>query len=229
MQKQYRLVLFDFDKTLYQGHYFAVRLLMANLPYIMRVRAERDARRELAGRDMETGDRLRSELCARMARLMGCDAETAERWYEGRYLPSMCRVLAGYGPRPMAAEVIVELLDAGVKVGVLSDYPRTRERLAAIGLRDARIMCWSSEEAGALKPAGRPFVEAARAAGVAAGETLVVGDRADNDGCGARAAGMDCLLIKGKRATGRDGFEALPWGDVVRRLRALACEARRAR
>lgn len=229
MQKQYRLVLFDFDKTLYQGRFFAVRLLMANFPYIMRVRAERDARRELAGRDMETGDRLRSELCVRIARLMGCDAGMAERWYEGRYLPSMCRVLAGYEPRPMAVEVIGELLDAGVRVGVLSDYPRTRERLAAIGLRDERIMCWSSEEAGALKPAGRPFVEAARAAGVAAGETLVVGDRADNDGCGARAAGMDCLLIKGKRATGRDGFEALPWGEVVGRLRALACEARMAR
>lgn len=229
MEKQYRLVLFDFDKTLYQGRYFAVRLLMANFPYVMRVRAERDARRGLAGQDMGSGGRLRSELCGRMARLMGCDADTAERWYVGRYLPSMCRVLAKYGPRPMAVEVIGELLDAGVKVGVLSDYPRTRERLAAIGLVDARVMCWSSEESGALKPACRPFVEAAREAGVGVDETLVVGDRADNDGCGARAAGMDCLLIKGKRATGRDGFEALAWGGVVRRLRALASEARGAR
>lgn len=222
MRKQYRFVLFDFDKTLYQGRYFAVRLLMANFPHVLRVRAERAARHEMAGRDVGTGERLRSELCGLMAGRMGCGVEEAERWYTGVYLPSMCVVLGKYRPRPMLEEVVGELLDAGVKVGVLSDYPRTRERLAAIGITDERIMCWSSEESGALKPAPRPFIEAAREAGVGVGETLVVGDRADNDGVGSRSAGMDCLLIKGARASGTDGFEALPWLEVAERLRSLA-------
>lgn len=225
MRKQYRLVLFDFDKTLYEGRHFALRLLAAAFPHILRVKAERAVRRSLAGQDLKSGGSLRAELTARLAKRIGSDESKAGAWYAESYLPAMQRALAHFSPRPMAVQVISELLDAGVAVGVLSDYPQTRERLAAIGITDSRIRCWSSEEAGALKPNPRPFLEAAGEMTVAPADVLVVGDRADNDGAGAKAAGMDCLLIKGKRATGDDGFEAVPWDEVVQRLRKIAAEA----
>lgn len=228
MQKQYRLVIFDFDKTLYDGRFFALRLLLANFPFILRVKAERMARRSIAGCDLQTGQRLRAKLAESLAERIGCSVRRAESWYVESYLPSMQKVLKAYRPRPHAAEVIGRLLDAGVKVGVLSDYPQTRERLAAIGITDERILCWSSEEAGALKPAPRPFVEAARQVSVEVSDVLVVGDRADNDGEGSKAAGMDCLLIKGKKATGQEGFEALPWDDVAKRLMDIAAESAKA-
>lgn len=228
MRKQYRLILFDFDKTLYDGRHFALRLVLANLRHIMRAKAERAVRHTLAGQDLGSGDALRTALAKGLAERTGCTPAVADDWYSNTYLPSMCRVLQSYKPRPMALEVIGELLDSGVRVGVLSDYPQTRERLAAIGITDNRILCFSSETAGALKPAPRPFIEAARQASVNVDEVLVVGDRADNDGGGSKAAGMDCLLIKGKKATGLDGFEALPWPDVAARLRSIAADAKKA-
>lgn len=228
MRKHYKLILFDFDKTLYDGRHFALRLVLANLRHILRTKAERTVRHTLAGQDLDTGEYLRYELCRRLADRVGCTVSEAEDWYAHTYLPSMCRVLLSYKPRPMAVEVIGALLDAGVKVGVLSDYPETRERLMSIGIDDERILCLSSEDAGALKPAPRPFLEAARLVAVDPQEVLVVGDRADNDGGGAKAAGMDCLLIKGKKATGQDGFEALPWPEVAERLRTIAADALKA-
>lgn len=228
MQKQYKLVLFDFDKTLYDGRHFALRLVLANLRHIMWCKAERSVRHSLAGSDMGSGDALSAEIAKRLSAKIGCTPAEAGKWYAESYLPSMPRILKKFGARPGAIEVIGELLDAGVRVGVLSDYPQTRERLAAIGITDERIMCLSSEVSGALKPAPRPFLEAAREAMANPDEVLVVGDRADNDGGGSKAAGMDCVLIKGKKATGLDGFEALPWDDVVRRLRSVADSARTA-
>ena len=222
MEKHYKLVLFDFDKTLYVGRFFALRLVLANLPFAMRVKAERQVRHSLSGLDLGGGEALRAEFASRLAALIGVSASEAAVWYADAYLKSMPRLLAAYPARPGAVEVIGELLDAGVRVAVLSDYPSTRERLAAIGIADERLLCLSAEDFGALKPAPRPFVETARLAGVAPADTLVVGDRADNVGEGAKAAGMDCLLIKGKRATGADGFEALPWEGVLGRLRQIA-------
>ena len=222
MEKHYKLVLFDFDKTLYAGRHFALRLIFANIPHIMRVRAERKVRSSLGGLDLGNGQALRDKFTSLLASASGISPKEAEAWYVGTYLKSMPRILGSYSPRPKAAETIAALLDSGIRVCVLSDYPNTRERLNAIGITDERILCLSSEELGALKPAPRPFIEAAGLAGAKPEETLVVGDRADNDGAGSRDAGMDCLLIKGKRATGLDGFEAKPWDEVAETLRQMS-------
>ncbi len=220
--KNYKLVIFDFDKTLYDGRFFAMHLIIQNLPHILRVRAERNVRHSLAGKDFENAENLRREEVCRLALLSDIEYDVADKWYTS-YMQSMPVVLRKhYKARPRAWEVVESLLDAGVSVGVLSDYPATSDRMRSIGLTDERIYHWSAEEFGALKPAPRPFLEAAKQVGVSPDEALVVGDRADTDGAGAKAAGMDSLLIKGKRATGQDGFEALQWDDVADRLISIA-------
>lgn len=219
----YKLVIFDFDKTLYEGRHFALHLLWQNMPHILRVKREREVRKSLAGKDLLTHEALHGEMVARLAKATGLTPDEADEWYSVSYARAMIEVLSRHHEaRPGAREAICALLDAGIRVGVLSDYPDTRGRMNAIGLTDERVECWSAEEFGALKPSPRPFIEAAALVGVAPGEVLVVGDRADTDGAGAKAAGMDALLIKGKKATGDDGFEALPWPEVASRLMSIA-------
>lgn len=217
--KRYKLVIFDFDNTLYDGRHYALRLVMHNLRHMPWVKAEREVRRSLAGADMQDGATLRLEMTKRLANATGADATKISTWYSDKYLPSMAKVLkSAYKARNGVQETISSLINAGIKVCVLSDYPNTEQRMEAIGLNDRRIGKWSAEEMGALKPSARPFIEVARAMGVEPAETLVIGDRADTDGAGAKAAGMGALLIEGKRAAAECGFDVRSWDDVCKLL-----------
>lgn len=214
-----RLIIFDFDNTLYAGRRYAMRLVLANLRHALRAKAERGVRRALAGADFGTGEALRREAMARLALAAGIAEGEARRWYEGQYLPSMTEVLRRhYVARPGAREILARLSAAGKAVCVLSDYPNTAERLAAIGIADGRIGAYSAEEMGALKPSPRPFAEIARERGVAPEEVLVVGDRADTDGAGGVAAGMNVLLVEGKKAPMGCGLPTMPWEMIVGEL-----------
>ncbi len=222
MDKQYKLIIFDFDKTLYNGRFYAFYIMLYNVWHLFRTRAERVVRKQLAGVDMGTGAKMRAEEMARLSAMMNIETEEADKWYSA-YLDSMVSILnEHYKARPMAWEVIEELLDAGVKVGVLSDYPETWRRIKALNLTDERIHKWSAEEMGALKPCARPFIEAANEVGVDSSLTLVIGDRADTDGKGAEAAGMDSLLIKGKKAKDGCGYNVAAWDEIVERLKDIA-------
>ncbi len=222
MGKQYKLIIFDFDKTLYDGRFYAFYIMLYNVCHLWRTRAERVVRKQLAGLDMGTGAKMRSEEMTRLSAMMNIEQETADKWYS-TYLNSMEAILKRhYTARPGAWNAIEELLDAGVEVGVLSDYPNTGRRLKAINLTDERIHQWSAEEMGALKPNARPFIEAAKEVGVAPEQTLVIGDRADTDGKGAKAANMDSLLIKGKKAKEGCGFDVATWDDIVLKLKEIA-------
>lgn len=217
--KKYRLIIFDFDNTLYDGHLYAMRLVIRNLRHALWAKAERKVRRSLAGRDLGCGDALRQEMTMRLAAETGAKASLISSWYSEKYLPSMTQTLkSAYAARHGAKETIAALINAGTMVGVLSDYPNTEQRMEAIGLNDERIGKWSAEEMGALKPSARPFAEVAKAMNVAPSETLVIGDRADTDGGGAKAAGMDALLIEGKRATKECGFDVMSWNDICKLL-----------
>ncbi len=217
--KRYKLVIFDFDNTLYDGHHYALRLVLHNLRHALWAKAERKVRLSLAGADMKDGAALRLEMTKRLAEATGIDVSRISTWYSEKYLPSMARTLkSAYMARQGAKETIKALINAGIKVCVLSDYPNTEQRMEAIGLNDNRIGKWSAEEMGALKPSARPFIEVAHAMGVEPTETLAIGDRADTDGAGAKAAGMDALLIEGKRATAGCGFDVMSWDDVCKFL-----------
>lgn len=211
-----RLFIFDFDNTLYVGRRYALRLVLSNLRHALRVKAERGVRHALAGLDFTSGEALRREAMSRLAVAVGIDDGEARRWYEGQYLPSMTEVLRRHHvARPGAKELLARLLAAGKTVCVLSDYPNTAERLAAIGIGDGRIRTYSAEEMGALKPSPRPFSAIAREHGVNPSEVLVVGDRADTDGAGAVAAGMNALLIEGKKAPAGCGLPTMTWEQIV--------------
>lgn len=190
------LFIFDFDNTLYDGRHYALRLVFANILHALRCKAERKVRKLLAGKDFQSADALRTQLTTLLAQATHTTPSQALSWYEGQYLTSMVAILQKhYTSRPGAKELISRLLDNGKTVCVLSDYPNTSARLAAIGLTDPHIHSFSAEEMGALKPSSRPFLELAQKFNTTPEKTIVIGDRDDTDGAGARAASMNYIII----------------------------------
>jgi HAD superfamily hydrolase (TIGR01549 family) len=196
-----KAILFDFDGTLYDSKRIALRLIAASPLDIFLIRSERQARKRLAGRDCGSAEAYYAEFFTELARTARCSPAFARSWYFETYIPRMIRVLrAHYRPRPGTAELFAALgasnTRRGIPFAVYSDYPRTGERLRAIGLEPpARV--YGPEDFGAQKPAPRPFLSIAADLGVAPAGVLVVGDRDDTDGAGAAAAGMRYVRISG--------------------------------
>lgn len=209
-----RAVLFDLDGTLY--HQPPVRRGMA---LALGAHLLRSPRRGLATvRAIRTFRTLREDL-----RELGRPGESLE---ERQYVEPAAR--AGVSPealralvhewmieRPLALvagaarEDLLETLDRlagrGLRLGVYSDFP-VEEKLAALGCLgrfDPRLAS-TDPEINAFKPHPRGFLVACERWCLAPAEVLFVGDRADVDAGGARAAGMPCALVGSARADDGD-------------------------
>jgi FMN phosphatase YigB (HAD superfamily) len=203
-------VLFDLDGTLYRQP--RMRALMALELSTMFVTGPRSARRRLRALSAyrRAQEALRDASGPRVsgsAQLAFASARSGvpldevrtivEEWMFERPLKYM-RACSAAGLLPLLALLERERLP----IGVLSDYP-AEAKLNALGLagRFSPILCSTDPEIAALKPDPRGFLRASEHWGIAPGEVLVVGDRADVDGEGARAAGMPCVVI-GTQASG---------------------------
>jgi 2-haloalkanoic acid dehalogenase type II len=97
---------------------------------------------------------------------------------------------------PDAAPALGALRDRGLRLIAVSNWdcalPRVLERCGIERMLDGVV---TSAEAGARKPDPAIFTAALELAGCEAGEALHVGDTADEDVAGARAAGIRSLLI----------------------------------
>ena len=72
---------------------------------------------------------------------------------------------------------------------------------------------YSTQEFGCLKPAKRAFDEIAKAMAVPPENCLVVGDRADTDGEGARNSGMQFIQISDKNK--KKESPAISWKEFT--------------
>jgi HAD superfamily hydrolase (TIGR01509 family) len=111
-------------------------------------------------------------------------------------------------------ESLDRLRAAGLRLGVISNSDgRVEEALVAAGLRDCFEVVLDSALVGVEKPDPAIFRAALAALDVAPSQALYVGDLYDVDVVGARAAGMDAvLLVPGAAVPGPD----------CRRYRSLA-------
>lgn len=95
-----------------------------------------------------------------------------------------------------SAESLARLREAGLKLGVVSNSDgRVEQALEAAGLREYFDVVIDSALAGVEKPDPRIFHAALDALGVAPEEALYVGDLYDIDVLGARAAGLEAVLL----------------------------------
>lgn len=86
--------------------------------------------------------------------------------------------------------------EQGLQTGVFSDYP-VREKLQALGMWMPLTveLCATDPDVNAFKPNPQGFLRACALWNLSPREVLYVGDRAEVDACGARAAGMPCAIF----------------------------------
>ena len=97
--------------------------------------------------------------------------------------------------------VMTELTRLKIRLGVISNFDRRLyEIFAHLGIRETFEHVIISSEIGVRKPAARIFKEAAHRFDVNVSEILHVGDEFESDFAGARAAGLDALLVDHKES-----------------------------
>ena len=103
---------------------------------------------------------------------------------------------AHWRPLEGAHSVLEELKDAGLKIGIISNFDfRLYRILEGLNLRPFFETVTISSEAGYAKPAREIFNRALASLGVEANEAVHVGDSAHLDVQGAQDAGLRAILI----------------------------------
>jgi putative hydrolase of the HAD superfamily len=119
---------------------------------------------------------------------------------------------AAWQPRPGARELLAALRARGLKLAVVSNFDgRLPALLAGLGLAPLLDAVLLPGEVGAAKPDPRIFAAALARLGVAAGEALYVGDDAERDLAGARAAGL--AAVDARSLATLDALQ-IPGGDA---------------
>lgn len=159
--------------------------LAAGAPMAARAMEQvRGADRDRATAYLETLFTLAGVPPARLGEVRTCLA----RLHQARHL--WCSTAAG------TREALDRLRAAGLRLGVVSNSDgRVDGALRAAGLRDCFAVVVDSALFGAEKPDPAIFRAALDALGVTPDEALYVGDLYEVDVVGARAAGIDAILL----------------------------------
>lgn len=100
-------------------------------------------------------------------------------------------------PYSDAHSTLAALVDKGYKLGIIANQKLgTAERLGSWGLRQYFDVIAASAEIGYAKPDKEIFEKALELAGCTAEESVMVGDRLDNDIIPAKAIGMKTVWVK---------------------------------
>ncbi|HEU4701033.1 MAG TPA: HAD-IA family hydrolase [Conexibacter sp.] len=114
-----------------------------------------------------------------------------------------------FRPFEEVPEVLLAARDRDVRLVVVSNWDVSlHDVLAATGLAPLLDGAVTSAELGSAKPDGAIFARGLELAGVTAGEALHVGDSVEHDVAGARAAGIEAVLVA------RDGAASSTPGGV---------------
>jgi putative hydrolase of the HAD superfamily len=199
-------VAFDLDGTLYPNYSLNARLL----PFLIRHwrlmlafgRARDKIRREQASPSETAPPSLRPSMpdfYERQAQFVADQLKAQKEEIRERIDRLIYRgwepIFLKIKPFPHVREILGELRAAGLKLGLLSDFPPATklEYLGLSGFWDT-VLC--TESIGALKPAVQPFEELAKALGCKSGQILYVGNSGRYDVVGAKRAGMKAALLK---------------------------------
>ena len=219
MASSVKAIVFDFDGTLYDFSFIPIRLILREPYHLFRIRADRVVRRQLRGMDFGTTQAFEAEYNRRMSKMTHLTEEENFTWYQNTYIKkTMLKVLKrSYKIRDGLKEFIARLRNKGIEMVVLSDYPFVKEWMLAVGMDQELVSffsrIYSTQEFGCLKPAKRAFDEIAKAMAVPPENCLVVGDRADTDGEGARNSGMQFIQISDKNK--KKESPAISWKEFT--------------
>jgi putative hydrolase of the HAD superfamily len=194
--KKFAALAFDLDGTLYPNYRFYIRLVPFVFKELRLLRAFGKARDRLrAGEGKGTGE----DFYSRQARLM---AEILREPPEEIREKVRRLIYRGWEPAfrkiklyPHVEETLRAFKAAGIKMGLLSDFP-AGEKLKNLGIFEFWDTVLCSEVIGELKPDPLPFGELARCMGFPPEEILYVGNSFPYDVAGAKRAGMGAAWIR---------------------------------
>lgn len=192
MYKDIRAVAFDIDGTLYPSWKLFIRMplhVLKNLKLYIHF----NKTRRIMHRTAPLADFY--EYQARMlAEVSSIKSPRAKEIINDICYDGLKKFFKKVKPYPHAYECIKAMKDAGLKIGILSDFP-PEQKGDIWGIRNLCDVCIGSEESGALKPSIYPFGILERKLGVPADKILYVGNSVKYDVLGAKGAGMKTAYI----------------------------------
>ena len=204
MANKFSAVAFDLDGTLYPNR----RLYRKLLPFVAanwRLLMAFGKARWIIRREQEKSPSLiRTDFydyqAALTAEMLNAGADAVKEKIEALMYRGWEPLFSGVRLFPHVRDLLPELRAAGLKLGLLSDFPPEAKlkNMGLAGLWDS-VLC--SEETGALKPSAHPFLVMAGELGCPPEKILYVGNSRPYDVAGAQRAGMKAALIS-RRASG---------------------------
>ena len=192
-----KAVVFDLDGTLYDNKWLPIRLIFGDIFNARLLASERNIRRMLKGIHFGNPDAFYNNLFSHIARRQNIPFMKARDWYFGKYMPLTVSILEKhYKAGEFVEPLMEELHKRGIKTAVFSDYRNVSEKLTALGIDpDWFDFHFAAPDLGGLKPNKQLFENILKELQVDAAQALMVGDREDTDGAGAKSVGMRYLKV----------------------------------
>ena len=191
-------IAFDIDGTLYPAWKLTLRVIPFLIRHIRFMKAFRKVRHILHGYSASEPDKalpdffnLQNEL---LATQLNISPQEAGAFLDREIYKGLKKKFLRIRPYPFAREAIIQLKEAGFKIGILSDFP-PEQKDSVWGILPLCDAVLNSEALGALKPSRIPFLKLAEALNTPCERILYVGNSEAYDVAGASAAGMKTAYI----------------------------------
>ncbi|MDR1252431.1 MAG: HAD family hydrolase [Treponema sp.] len=204
MRSGIEAVAFDLDGTLYPNYRLYIRLapfILSDWPLLLAFgKARTIIRAEQAPAQGRPPSILPSDFYAYQAALIARMLKVPPELIREKTERLIYRGWESHFTKirlfPHVAETLAAFRQAGLKLGMLSDFP-PETKLTCLGIGDYWDTALCSERFGALKPDRRPFEALAAALNLPPERILYVGNSRRYDVTGAKRAGMRAALVTG--------------------------------
>ncbi len=194
-ESQLKAVLFDVDGTLYPQSFFIKTSLQFFLKHPRLSTAFRHLRHDV--RAIGGVEDLHLAQVSLAAGYMRIPAERAQELLETYIYGSYMNMLSKAKPYPQVGPLLADLKKAGLKLGVITDYP-VGAKLSALGFDQYWDVAVSADTMGHLKPEADAFIMAAEELKISPEQIIYVGNEYKYDIIGAKRAGMKAAHLAQK-------------------------------
>lgn len=194
-ESQLKAVLFDVDGTLYPQSFFIKTSLQFFLKHPRLSTAFRHLRHDV--RAIGGVEDLHLAQVSLAAGYMRIPAEQAQELLETHIYGTYMNMLSRAKPYPQVGPLLADLKKAGLKLGVITDYP-VGAKLSALGFDQYWDVAISADTMGHLKPEPDAFIMAAEELKISPEQIIYVGNEYKYDIIGAKRAGMKAAHLAQK-------------------------------